>query len=184
MPLLPPPPPLCHLFHLHHTRRIADPAAAADLSSWLTSAGICLVAADELRHETAQKDRQQVGLPPGEVRQVLPIALHITQPDFGYVRLHRRHGTTDRLVPQDEIAAWARRLAHLTAAPAPREGQAAQQQQQQQAAGLSGPVYFLWGTDYEDAPLINARALEKVRLHVCPGCGRWAFRCPLTRLGG
>lgn len=24
---------------------------------------------------------------------------------------------------------------------------------------LQGPLYFLWGTDWEDAPLINARAL-------------------------
>lgn len=43
-----------------------------------------------------------------------------------------------RLLPAHEIAAWAARLQQL----APR---------------LSGPIYFLWGTDWEDTPIVNAR---------------------------
>lgn len=34
----------------------------------------------------------------GAVRQVLPICLEVTTPDLHYVRVHRRHGTTDRSV--------------------------------------------------------------------------------------
>jgi len=63
----------------------------------------------------------------GTVRQVLPIALEVTTPSLHYVRVHRRHGTTNRLLPQAEIDAWAMRIVqHL----APR---------------LQGPIYFLWG---------------------------------------
>lgn len=34
--------------------------------------------------------------PPGELRQVLPIALEVTTPGCHYVRIHRRFGTTER----------------------------------------------------------------------------------------
>lgn len=43
-----------------------------------------------------------------------------------------------RLLPPEEIQAWAARLQQL----APR---------------LDGPVYFLWGTDSADVPVVNAR---------------------------
>lgn len=32
-----------------------------------------------------------------------PISLHVTEPSLHYVRVHRRHGTRDRFLPQDEI---------------------------------------------------------------------------------
>lgn len=108
----------------------------------LTELGACLVASDDLQHEMFQKDREQTGLPPGAKRIILPIALDVTQPAFGYVRVHRRHGTSDRLLPQNEIQDWAERL-------------------RQYSADLRGPVYFLWGTDWEDAPIVNAKALEQ-----------------------
>ncbi|GFH27046.1 uncharacterized protein HaLaN_25304, partial [Haematococcus lacustris] len=65
--------------------------------------GICLIAADELKHETAQRNRAQRGLPPGQTAEVQAIALLVTQPDFFYVRLHRRYGTRERILPQEEI---------------------------------------------------------------------------------
>jgi hypothetical protein len=81
----------------------AGKEATRKLVEWLTPLGICLIAADELRHETFQKDREQTGLAAGDVREVMGIALEVTQPALFMVRLHRRHGTTDRLLPQDEI---------------------------------------------------------------------------------
>ncbi len=44
-------------------------------------------------------------LPAGAVREVLPIAMHVTNPVAGfYVRTHRRHGTRERIYPADEVA--------------------------------------------------------------------------------
>lgn len=48
-----------------------------ELASWLRGLRIVLVAADELHHETAQKDREQRGLPPGAKREVMPIAMQV-----------------------------------------------------------------------------------------------------------
>ncbi len=94
------PPPTEHCV----PRCCSGPGALEELSTWLAAAGIVLVAADELQHETFQKDRQQVGLQPGQVRQVMPIALAVTSPQLGcYVRVHRRHGTLERRLEQQEI---------------------------------------------------------------------------------
>lgn len=70
---------------------------------------------------------------------MLPIALEVTTPGWHYVRVHRRHGTTDRLLPAGEAEAWAARI------------------ERQLAPRLAGPVYFLWGTDWEDVPIRNSR---------------------------
>ncbi|PSC76227.1 UPF0759 -like isoform X2 [Micractinium conductrix] len=119
-----------------------DEAWRRRLADALTCQGITLVSADELEHETLQRDREQAGLPPGAVRRLLPTALEVTTPDWHYVRVHRRHGASDRLLPQGEMDAWAVRLA------------------EQLAPRLRGPIFFLWGTDWEDAPMRNARSLE------------------------
>ncbi len=75
----------------------------------------------------------------------MPIALDITCPSFAYVRVHRRHGGFEnRLLDAQEISAWAQRLRGYAVAP------------------LQGPVYFLWGTDWEDAPMRNAKNLDAV----------------------
>ena len=50
-------------------------------------------------------------------------------------KLHPLHR---RVLPEDEVRAWAARIQEL----APR---------------LCGPLFFLWGTDWEDAPILNAR---------------------------
>jgi methylphosphotriester-DNA--protein-cysteine methyltransferase len=90
--------------------RRAAPGALAELTSWLAAEGIVLVAADELQHETFQKDRQQTGLQPGQVRQLMPIALAVTNPAAGcYVRVHRRHGTHERRLEPQELQVGCRR---------------------------------------------------------------------------
>lgn len=44
---------------------LTDPAWRVRLREALAAHGISLVSADELAHETEQKDREQTGLPPG-----------------------------------------------------------------------------------------------------------------------
>lgn len=61
-----------------------------------------------------------------------------------------------RLLPPEEIAAWGTRLQQL----APR---------------LSGRIHFLWGTDWEDTPMVNAR---QARL-----CMRKPVQCELLDHG-
>lgn len=123
-------------------RWLGDPwrrrAAAA-----LAAHGVAWVAADELEHETFQKDREQRGLPPGQVRRVLPIAMEVTTPDFFYVRVHRRQGEEERQLTAPEIAAWAARIEGLI----------------EEGGPVKGPVYFLWGTDHKWVPQCNRDAL-------------------------
>lgn len=109
----------------------------------LSAQGIAWVAADELEHETFQKDKQQTGLAPGQNRIVLPVAVEVTIPDFFYVRVHRRSGKEERRLTNEEIAAWRERIDRV------RE------------AKLAGPIYFNWGTDHADIPLRNCRALKE-----------------------
>ena len=110
-------------------------------AAWCRRNGLALVAADELHHETMQPDRAQRGLPSGEVRRVMPTRLEATAEWGALVRVHRRHGAEERILHPYEIAAWGRRVATV-------------------APGLRGPVWVAWGTDWRDAPLMNARALD------------------------
>jgi hypothetical protein len=179
------------------------PIERVALQGWLANLGLVLVAADELQHETVQRDREQTGLPEAAVREVMPIALHVTNPAFFYVRLHRRcapiavaaclgrcsldccpqramrcrhrldtscthhsascipcsmrhhmscifshtrplhrFGTFERFLEADEIEGWAKRLEPIS-------------------RKLNGPIYFFWGTDFEDAPVVNAGILQQ-----------------------
>ena len=102
---------------------------------------MALVASDELEHETAQYDRAQTGLTPGEVRAVLPTRLELAPWGGAVIRVHRRHGTTERVLSSIEISAWAERMLGL-----PKDK-------------LNGPLYVLWGTDWQDAALQNAKTL-------------------------
>jgi uncharacterized protein YecE (DUF72 family) len=83
-------------------------------------------------------------------RDLMPMLFEATAPAAGfYVRLHRRSGSTQRLLAPLELEQWARRLEELVA-------------QHHQQDSTMGPLYFLIGADWEDAPLRNARALQAV----------------------
>ena len=111
---------------------------------WCASLDLALVASDELAHETAQPDRAQTGLPPGQKRTVMPTKL-VASASWGAVaRVHRRHGATERVLEPSEIAPWGARIAEIL--PELRRRQK--------------PMYVMWGTDYRDAPLLNAAALS------------------------
>ena len=102
---------------------------------------LCLVASDELEHETAQRDREQRGLPPGASKRRMFTRLEHTATWASLIRVHRRHGTTERVLDDEEIAFWARTIAIA-------------------AASSNGPTYVAWGTEWLDAPLTNAKALD------------------------
>jgi hypothetical protein len=77
--------------------------------------------------------------------------LHIASPCALYVRLHRRQGN-QRVLADWELEEWVERLE------AARSGSNA-------PAGdrpprLEGPIYFLFGTDWEDQPIINSVRMQ------------------------
>ena len=57
--------PPCPATSTHTRPRLADPAWRERACGALAAAGVGLVSADELAHETVQRDREQAGLPPG-----------------------------------------------------------------------------------------------------------------------
>ena len=52
-----------------------------------------------------------------------------------------REGQQERLLTDSELSDWAARIDAL-------------------CPQLTGPIYFLWGTDWEDAPVVNAKKLQ------------------------
>ena len=111
---------------------------------WCARLDLALVASDELAHETAQPDRQQTGLPPGQKRTVMPTRL-VASASWGAVaRVHRRHGSAERVLGPSEIAPWGARIAEILP----------------ELRARKTPMYVMWGTDYRDAPLLNAAALS------------------------
>lgn len=125
-----------------------DPAWKMRVKEMCTNLSIGLAAADELEHETYQLDKHQKGLPAGRVKRVLPIALEVTNPEFFYVRVHRRFGMEDRRLEPTEMAAWAQRLYAIANAMYMRQEKPV-------------PIYFLWGTDHRNVPLMNKKSLQQ-----------------------
>ena len=102
-----------------------------------------MILCDDLKHELMQPDKNQVQLPAGVSKVHLPIPLEVTRPALGvYIRLHRRQGE-HRVLQETEFLQWMERLVELRARP-----------------GLQGPIFFLWGTDHEDQPIVNAQRLR------------------------
>ena len=58
-----------------------------------------------------------------------------------HTSLARAYHRCRPLAPCHCLQAWADRITHNL------------------LPSLQGPLYFLWGTDWEDAPIVNARAL-------------------------
>ena len=122
--------------------------------AWMREHDVVLVAADELWHETVSRGDKAATDADAEAgfvrisedashpqRKVMPVLTQLTSTRAWYIRLHRRAGRR-RLLSAAEIRRWVARIEHIT------------------SCALDGPVYFMIGTDWEDAPVINARALE------------------------
>jgi uncharacterized protein YecE (DUF72 family) len=127
---------------------LTDPAWKMRVKELCTNLSIGWAAADELEHETYQLDKHQKGLPAGRVKRVLPIALEVTNPEFFYVRVHRRFGMEDRRLEPTEMAAWAQRLYSIANTMYMRQEKPV-------------PIYFLWGTDHRNVPLMNKKSLQQ-----------------------
>ena len=112
----------------------------------------------------------------------LLIADDLTSPHCALVRLHRRVGT-QRLISRDALDDWAQRIQRMAASAdgpdayfssGPRGDDFAtgsavapavysaipQRPHEADFVRLAGPIYFLVGTDFEDQPILNLRALE------------------------
>lgn len=139
---------------------------------------VALVGVDELLHELQGRE---LGL---EQRRVLAPVLHVTTPEFAYARAHRRVGTK-RLWAREEVEAWAARLERLvsTGTASERGSIAAQIALSGKAGGpmrLDGPVYLMVGTDWEDQPFVNMRALTAK----LPDALRYDWVRALSKAGG
>jgi len=111
---------------------------------WLKQHNIGLVVADELQTELYvdksnssdhQKDSGRGG--------VVPIVMALGSCDFAYIRVHRRVGK-HRILGEEEIKSWGERL-----------------RSPELQSSIRGPIYFMWGTDHEDQPIINSKNLTK-----------------------
>ena len=125
-----------------------DTPARRDLTvAALRDLDACLVAGDDLASEMGA----------GGGAGQLPVAEGVATPRFWYVRIHRRRGTWERQLGAAEGEAWVARLGRV------------------QAQGLRGPVFFMWGTDWEDVPIRNASVLETA----LPAAMRFNWRAQL-----
>mmetsp|Transcript_12364 Transcript_12364/g.18750 ORF Transcript_12364/g.18750 Transcript_12364/m.18750 type:complete len:486 (+) Transcript_12364:24-1481(+) len=146
--------------------------------------GVVLIASDELMHETfphssysspANKLLPQLSESLSPHGTVLPTVL-TARPccHMAYIRIHRREGTHRTLSPM-EVSSWVQRIENLmnesyscecssslpngtnTKDVNPTTGCV----EQDGTRTLQGPCYVLWGTDYEDHPILNIRNLHE-----------------------
>lgn len=119
------------------------------LSTLRSDNSITLICCDDLEHEVYQKDSEQSGLPPGKSLVHLPIYFVRSRfSKFIYVRVHRRYGK-HRVLSESEIEAWVARIVSSDVSEEESMGELRD----------PCPIYFLWGTDHEDQPIINAKNL-------------------------
>ena len=127
--------------------------------------GIALIASDELFSETFPN-----GLPTS-LRPIysdlndgsplvpnstntprLPIFLSPSPTSqFLYIRIHRREGN-ERLLSLLELRSWISRIERAMAGDTPPSSSSA----------FNGPCYILWGTDFEDQPLLNIKNFNEL----------------------
>ena len=109
---------------------------------WLSAMDVTLICEDDLAQETYRPNMAKVG---DDHR--LPILLTPTSSHSLYVRLHRRVGDNrgDRVLKEEEFREWGERLREV----------------RKEEGGGDRAVFFLWGTDCWDDPVVNARALER-----------------------
>lgn len=119
---------------------------------WLRALDIALAASDDLQHELTGESADGA-------RIRLPIVARVSTPLFAFARVHRRAGC-ERLLDGNEIAEWASLLRRLrTGGDTDTDGVAWIGDEPDPA--LTGPIFFLWGTDYKDQCMTNAAALQE-----------------------
>eukprot|EP01031_Cornospumella_fuschlensis_P030065 gene30065-36309_t len=118
----------------------------SDTLAWLSTlrpGGVALVSCDDLASEVYGASQLHSDPSLHVVDDHLPVVLNASCcASFAYVRVHRREGR-DRVLYTQEIADWVQRISRLY-----------------EVENFQGALYFLWGTDWEDQPMINARNLS------------------------
>ena len=133
-------------------------AVGDETARWCSRMDLALVASDELAHETAQPDRAQTGLPKGHKRIVMPTKLVASATWGALIRVHRRHGGAERVLSPSEIDCWGARINAIL----PELRKRVYENEETKSGppvGSGSPLYVMWGTDWKDAPLLNAAAL-------------------------
>ena len=133
-------------------------AVGDETARWCSRMDLALVASDELAHETAQPDRAQTGLPKGQSRIVMPTKLVASATWGALIRVHRRHGGAERVLSPSEIVGWGARINAIL----PELRKRVYENEETKSGppvGSGSPLYVMWGTDWKDAPLLNAAAL-------------------------
>jgi hypothetical protein len=134
-------------------------AVGDETARWCSRMDLALVASDELAHETAQPDRAQTGLPKGHKRIVMPTKLVASATWGALIRVHRRHGGKERVLTPSEIVGWGARINAIL--PELRKQRVHENEETKHGPPVKAgsPLYVMWGTDWKDAPLLNAAAL-------------------------
>ena len=133
-------------------------AVGDETARWCSRMDLALVASDELAHETAQPDRAQTGLPKGHKRIVMPTKLVASATWGALIRVHRRHGGKERVLTPSEIVGWGARINAILPELRKRVYES-EETKSGPPVGSGSPLYVMWGTDWKDAPLLNAAAL-------------------------
>jgi len=123
-----------------------SPENLSSTLDWLNQYNIGLVVADDLQNELYVNQSNSTNPEKGSVSgqgAVVPIVMELGSRDFAYVRVHRRTGK-HRVLSEEEIKSWGERL-----------------RSPELQSKIRGPIYFMWGTDHEDQPIINSKNLTK-----------------------
>jgi uncharacterized protein YecE (DUF72 family) len=106
--------------------------------------GVALIASDDLESELyASRDYSNLSL--GSYK--MPLVLNtMSCGHFAYIRIHRREGA-HRVLKADEIEEWANLIDGVLPEGVTDNG------------AFTGPIFVLWGTDYEDQGIVNSRNL-------------------------
>jgi uncharacterized protein YecE (DUF72 family) len=134
-------------------------AVGDETARWCSRMDLALVASDELAHETAQPDRAQTGLPKGHKRIVMPTKLVASATWGALIRVHRRHGGKERVLTPSEIVCWGARINAILPELRKQRRHESEETKHGPPVGSGSPLYVMWGTDWKDAPLLNAAAL-------------------------
>jgi hypothetical protein len=75
------------------------------------------------------------------------------------IRVHRRHGGKERVLTPSEIVCWGARINAIL--PELRKQRVHENEETKHGPPVKAgsPLYVMWGTDWKDAPLLNAAAL-------------------------
>ena len=135
-----------------------EPDRLEKTCSWLKSlrsderiGGVALVACEDMYREVYPNGAGQ-----GSASSLPTVLTSHCCCDFAYIRVHRREGK-HRVLKHNEIQRWAAAIVSLMEE---TSDEANSCDSADSIFSLRGPCYVLWGTDFEDHPILNMRHLN------------------------